>query len=107
LKLTPYATRNIRLTHDPGRAIEIAPAPEAPPVQRYVYPGAPKPYFHPLLGPAGVPLTIYEPYDHLWHRGLWFTIKLRMLLPATSSLESLAGPFSGNKQGGDGTIPRL
>src|SRR5229473_1553746 len=66
----------IRLTHDPGRAIEIAPTPDAAPLLRYVYSGAPKPYMHPLLGPAGVPLTIYEPHDHLWHRGLWFTIKL-------------------------------
>jgi hypothetical protein len=68
--------RTPRLIHDPGRAIEIAPSPGALPVLRYVYSGAPKPYFHPLLGSAGIPLTIYEPYDHLWHRGLWFTIKL-------------------------------
>jgi hypothetical protein len=70
------AALTTRLIHDPGRAIEIAPAPGAEPLLRYVYSGAPKPYFHPLLGPSGVPLTIYEPHDHLWHRGLWFTIKL-------------------------------
>jgi hypothetical protein len=64
-----------RLIHDLGRAIEITPSPAAEPVLRYVYGGAPKPYMHPLLGPAGVPLTIYEPHDHVWHRGLWFTIK--------------------------------
>lgn len=66
----------IRLIHDPGRALEIAPAPGVAPLLRYVYSGAPKPYFHPLLGPAGIPLTVYEPHDHRWHRGLWFTIKL-------------------------------
>ncbi len=69
-------SRHVGLSHDLGRTIEIAPAPGAAPLLRYVYSGAPKPYFHPLLGPAGVPLTIYEPHDHLWHRGLWFTIKL-------------------------------
>ena len=74
--MTAAAASRIRVTHDPGRAIEIATAPGAAPLLRYVYSGAAKPYFHPLLGPAGVPLTIYEPYDHLWHRGLWFTIKL-------------------------------
>jgi hypothetical protein len=69
------ASLAIRLTHDLGRAVEIAPTPGAAPLLRYVYAGAPKPYFHPLLGPGGLPLTLYEPHDHLWHRGLWFTIK--------------------------------
>ncbi len=42
---------------------------------RYVYAGKPKPFFHPICTPAGVCLTNFEPTDHLWHRGLWFTIK--------------------------------
>jgi hypothetical protein len=41
----------------------------------YVTDRAPKPYVHPLCTPAGVCLTRVEPPDHLWHRGLWFTIK--------------------------------
>ena len=31
-----------------------------------------KPYFHPLYTADGVPLTAFEPWDHVWHRGLWF-----------------------------------
>jgi hypothetical protein len=35
----------------------------------------PKPCVHPLTTPAGVVLTGFEMSDHVWHRGLWFTIK--------------------------------
>ena len=41
----------------------------------YVTDRAPKPYVHPLCTPAGHCLTRIEPPDHVWHRGLWFTIK--------------------------------
>ncbi len=46
---------------------------------RYVYePGAasyesPRPYFHPLKTLAGNEVTIFRPYDHLWHMGLSLT----------------------------------
>jgi hypothetical protein len=63
------------LTHDIGRSIEVRPACDQPPRLAYVYAGKPKPYFHPLRTPAGHVLTLFEPHDHLWHRGLWFTIK--------------------------------
>ena len=45
------------------------------PLWKYVYAGKPKPYFHPLCTPSGHCLTLFEPHDHLWHRGLWYTIK--------------------------------
>jgi hypothetical protein len=32
-----------------------------------------KPFIHPLRTPGGVPLTAFEPWDHQWHRGLWFS----------------------------------
>lgn len=35
----------------------------------------PKACLHPLRTPAGHRLTGFEPSDHVWHRGLWFTIK--------------------------------
>jgi hypothetical protein len=35
----------------------------------------PKPCFHPLVTPKGHVVTLFEPSDHAWHRGLWFTIK--------------------------------
>ncbi len=34
-----------------------------------------KPYIHPLRTVAGVPLTAFQPSDHVWHRGLWFSWK--------------------------------
>lgn len=38
-------------------------------------PALPKPAVHPLHSPAGVVLSGFEMSDHVWHRGLWFTIK--------------------------------
>jgi hypothetical protein len=35
----------------------------------------PKPCLHPVVTPAGTTLTGFEMSDHVWHRGLWFTIK--------------------------------
>jgi len=35
----------------------------------------PKAGFHPLTTPHGHVLTGWEMSDHVWHRGLWFTIK--------------------------------
>lgn len=32
-----------------------------------------KPFIHPLRSPSGVELTAFEPWDHQWHRGLWFS----------------------------------
>lgn len=34
-----------------------------------------KPFFHPLCTPGGIELTAFEPSDHIWHRGLWFSWK--------------------------------
>jgi len=38
-------------------------------------PALPKACFHPLTTRAGHRLTGFEMSDHVWHRGLWFTIK--------------------------------
>ncbi len=32
-----------------------------------------KPFIHPLTTPGGIELTCFEPWDHQWHRGLWFS----------------------------------
>jgi hypothetical protein len=64
------------LTHDLGSSIELRNAARGDtPLWKYVYSGKPKPYFHPLSTPSGHVLTNFEPHDHFWHRGLWFTIK--------------------------------
>jgi hypothetical protein len=32
-----------------------------------------KPFFHPIHTTSGIQLTCFEPWDHIWHRGLWFS----------------------------------
>ncbi|MBC7782604.1 MAG: PmoA family protein [Burkholderiales bacterium] len=65
----------MQLIHDLNRYIELRRPSVETPLWRYVYGGRPKPFFHPLCTPAGHVLTLTEPSDHVWHRGLWFTIK--------------------------------
>jgi len=64
----------MRLVHEMGKWIALGEAGETP-LWRYVYGGKPKPFFHPVCTPAGHVLSNFEPHDHVWHRGLWFTIK--------------------------------
>jgi hypothetical protein len=63
------------LNHAIGTSIELKDPADEQPLWRYVYGGKPKPFFHPLCTPSGHVLTNFEPHDHFWHRGLWFTIK--------------------------------
>ncbi len=65
----------MHVSHDVGRSITLAADPASEPVWRYLYAGKPKPYFHPMRTPAGHEVTLFEPHDHVWHRGLWFTFK--------------------------------
>jgi hypothetical protein len=66
----------MRLVHEIGRSIALHAGGSDAPVWRYVYDTAkPKPFFHPVCTPRGHVLTNFEPHDHLWHRGLWFTFK--------------------------------
>lgn len=41
----------------------------------YRFGGLPKACVHPLTTPTGHRLSGFEMSDHVWHRGLWFTIK--------------------------------
>ena len=63
------------LLHRIGRSIRLSDPTRDRTLWEYVYAGAPKPYLHPVCTPAGHCLTNFEPHDHVWHRGLWFTIK--------------------------------
>lgn len=63
------------IRHDVGASIECTESGDSAPRWTYVYGGKPKPFFHPLRTPAGSTLSLFEPFDHVWHRGLWFTIK--------------------------------
>lgn len=63
------------INHIVGKAIELRETEGTEPLWRYSYGERPKPFFHPLRTPAGFCLSLFEPHDHFWHRGLWFTIK--------------------------------
>lgn len=65
----------MRILHELGTNLEAGQNGCVNPLWRYVYGGKPKPFFHPLCTPAGHLLSLFEPHDHTWHRGLWFTIK--------------------------------
>ena len=62
--ISHHVGRSIAVSLDPGRDLFV-----------YDYSSAPKPFFHPLNTPGGHLLTNFQPKDHVWHRGLWFTIK--------------------------------
>ncbi len=63
------------VSHDVGNAIDWYPGDDLEPGWTLDYATAPKPFFHPVRTPAGHVLSLFEPADHRWHRGLWFTIK--------------------------------
>ena len=62
----------MQVEHDVGRTITIVSG-SARAMLDYV--SAPKPFLHPVTTPSGALMTLIEPHDHLWHRGLWFTFK--------------------------------
>lgn len=67
----------ITLTHSFHDAIELEYQGQT--LFRYVYEPpiaqieSPKPYFHPLKTLSGNEVTLFRPYDHLWHTGLAMT----------------------------------
>lgn len=71
------------LSHRPGHSVAWGSVPhpfdpQGPdnPAAVYRYDSTlPKPCVHPVTTPTGRVLTSFEPSDHVWHRGLWFTIK--------------------------------
>lgn len=63
------------LTHEIGQHLQLAESSRQKPLWRYVYAGKARPFFHPLATPAGHVLSLFEPHDHWWQRGLWFAIK--------------------------------
>ena len=65
----------MRIIHELNDSIRLERGDANDPVWVYRYGGLPKPCFHPIRTPAGNVLTNYEPFDHPWHRGLWFTLK--------------------------------
>lgn len=66
---------SVQLSHVVGESLELRLPQQRDPLWCYVYGGKPKPFFHPLRTPSGFCVSLFEPSDHVWHRGLWFTIK--------------------------------
>ncbi len=68
----------LNLVHDESDALEIHYAGQQ--LLRYVYspPEAqlesPRPYFHPLRTLGGEVVTLYRPHDHVWHKGLAWSL---------------------------------
>ncbi|HEY7416968.1 MAG TPA: DUF6807 family protein, partial [Ktedonobacteraceae bacterium] len=66
------------LTHTLHDAIELSY--QGQPLFKYIYESdnpameSPRPYFHPLRTLAGNEVSLYRPYDHLWHIGLTMCI---------------------------------
>ncbi|WP_105566487.1 DUF6807 domain-containing protein [Microbacterium halophytorum] len=68
----------LRMTHEIGR--EIAVRDGEVELFRYVYAPddpqleSPRPYVHPLRTRAGNDVSLYRPHDHVWHKGLSWSL---------------------------------
>ncbi|TDD66894.1 hypothetical protein E1262_20685 [Jiangella aurantiaca] len=60
--------RSVTVTHDGAELVRYVYAPDDP--QRE----APRPYFHPLRTLAGELVTVNRPHDHVWHKGLAWSL---------------------------------
>ncbi len=58
-----------------GQSVELDAVETAARLHYRFESGLPKPCVHPLVSDAGVCLSGFQMSDHVWHRGLWFTIK--------------------------------
>lgn len=61
--------------HDIGTCVRVSAHRAGHVLFQYNYEGKPKPWCFPVATLNGQQLALYEPSDHLWHRGLWFTFK--------------------------------
>lgn len=64
----------MKFTQTFQRQIDVAPAGHVEATYRYD-PALPKACLHPIVTPGGATITGFEMSDHVWHRGLWFTVK--------------------------------
>jgi hypothetical protein len=66
------------LVHEKGRSLGAAWAGNE--LFRYVYGPwepqieSPRPYFHPVRTLGGLRVSIYRPYDHVWHKGISWAV---------------------------------
>lgn len=67
-------TKALRVVHEMGSAVSVSDG--STELFHYVYDAddpqveSPRPYFHPLRSRAGDVVSVYRPWDHVWHKGL-------------------------------------
>jgi Methane oxygenase PmoA len=70
--------RGMSLSHEQGRSLRAAWSGSE--LFRYVYAPwepqieSPRPYFHPVRTLGGALVSIYRPHDHVWHKGISWTV---------------------------------
>lgn len=68
LHLTHLYDDALELSFDDRLLFRYVYAPDTPQME------SPRPYFHPIYSLAGDLVTIFRPYDHVWHKGISMTI---------------------------------
>ncbi|GAA3744017.1 DUF6807 domain-containing protein [Salinactinospora qingdaonensis] len=75
---TEPAPTGLGLLHEADRSLRITA--NGRELARYVYRPwdvqleSPRPYFHPLRTLAGDPVSLYRPHDHVWHKGIAWSL---------------------------------
>lgn len=59
---------HVRATHDGVELFRYVHRPPEPAVE------SPRPYFHPVRTLAGDEVSIYRPHDHVWHKGIAWSL---------------------------------
>ena len=76
--LTEPGRPGLSLDHEHGRSLRVAF--DGTEIFRYVYGPwnpqfeSPRPYFHPLTTLGGREVSTYRPHDHLWHKGMAWSL---------------------------------
>jgi hypothetical protein len=76
--VTEPSAEGLRLVHEHDRALRISWS--GTELLRYVYRPwdaqleSPRPYLHPVRTLAGDPVTLYRPHDHVWHKGIAWSL---------------------------------
>jgi len=76
--VTEPAPGGLHLIHEHDRSLRVAYRDQA--LLRYVYQPwdaqleSPRPYFHPVRTLGGDPVTLYRPHDHVWHKGIAWSL---------------------------------
>lgn len=78
--MTVKPPRPLSIVHEVDREVRVVTDATEPPapveLMRYVYAPtepqfeSPRPYVHPLRTPSGLPVTVFRPWDHVWHKGI-------------------------------------